>query len=59
MSDLANSDDVATNAVNGRIGNKTWCKCECCAPMETSMKGVCCLEKFLRVAGQDFQVHRG
>ena len=29
--------------MNGRIGNKTWCKCECCAPMETSI-GVCCLE---------------
>ena len=32
-----------TNAVNGRIDNKTWCKCEYCAPMETSI-GVCCLE---------------
>ena len=32
-----------TNGVNGRIDNKTWCKCECCAPMGTSI-GVCCLE---------------
>ena len=30
--------------MNGRIGYKTWCKCECCAPMETSIEGVCCLE---------------
>ena len=44
MSDLASSNDVATNGVNGRIGYKTWCKCECCAPMETSIEGVCCLE---------------
>ena len=57
MSDLASSNDVATNGVNGRIGNKTWCKCECRAPMETSIEGVCCLE-FLRFASQDFQVHR-
>ena len=44
MSDLASSNDVATNGVNGRIDNKFWCKCECCAPMETSTEGVCCLE---------------
>ena len=44
MSDLASSNDVATNGVNCRIGCKTWCKSECCAPMETSIKGVCCLE---------------
>ena len=40
MSDLVTSNDVATNGVNGRIGNKTWCKYECCAPMETSIEGV-------------------
>ena len=44
MSDMASSNDVATNGVNGRIGNKTWCKCESCAPIETSIEGVCCLE---------------
>ena len=44
VSDLASSNDVATNGVYGRIGNKTWCKCECCASMETSTEGVCCLE---------------
>ena len=44
MSDLASSNDVATNDVNGRIGYKTWCKCECCAPTESSIEGVCCLE---------------
>ena len=44
VNNLASSIDVATNGVNGRIGNKTWCKCECCAPMETSIEGVCCLE---------------
>ena len=44
LSDRASSNDVATNDVNGRIGNKTWCKCECCAPMETSVEDVCCLE---------------
>ena len=43
VSDLASSSDVATNGVNGRTGNKTWCKCECCTPVETST-GVCCLE---------------
>ena len=42
MSDLANSSNAATNDVDGRIGNKTWCKCECCAPMETSKESVCC-----------------
>ena len=26
MSDLANSSNAATNDVDGRIGNKTWCK---------------------------------
>ena len=35
--DLASSNDVATNDVNGRIDNKTLCKCECCALMETSI----------------------
>ena len=44
MSDLANSSNAATNDVDGRIGNKTWCKCECCAPVETSIESVCCLE---------------
>ena len=44
MSDLANRSNAATNDVDGRIGNKTWCKCECCAPMETSIESVCCLE---------------
>ena len=44
MSDLASSNDVAIYDVNGRIDNKTWCKCECCALMETSIEGVCCLE---------------
>ena len=37
MSDLANSINAAANDVDGRIGNKTWCKCKCCAPMETSI----------------------
>ena len=55
MSYLASTSDVAANGVNGRIGNKTWCKCECCALTETSIEGVCCLE-FLRLASQDFQV---
>ena len=41
MRDLANSN-AATNDVDGRIDNKTWCKCECCAPMETSKESVCC-----------------
>ena len=44
MSDLTSSSNAATNDVDGRIGNKTWCKCECCAPMETSIESVCCLE---------------
>ena len=44
MSDLANSSNAATNDVDGRIGNKTWCKCECCAPMETMIESVFCLE---------------
>ena len=42
--DLARSNDVARNAVNERIGNKTWCKCDWYAAMETSIEGVCCLE---------------
>ena len=44
MSDLANSSNAATNDVDGRIGNKPWCRCESCAPMETSIESVCCLE---------------
>ena len=44
VSDLASGNDVATNGVNGRIGNKFWCKCECCIPMETSTEGACCLD---------------
>ena len=36
--------NVSTNGVNGRIGNKTWGKCECCARMETSIEDVCWLE---------------
>ena len=44
LSDLANSSNAATNDVDGRIGNKTWCKCECSAPMETNIESVCCLE---------------
>ena len=43
MSDLANSNAV-TNDVDGRIGNKTWCKCEFCAPMETMIESVFCLK---------------
>ena len=42
MCDLARNNNVTTNGVNGRIDNKT--KCECCAPMETNIEGVCCLE---------------
>ena len=42
MCDLARNNNVTTNGVNGRIGNKT--KCECCAPLETNIEGVCCLE---------------
>ena len=44
MSGLSSSNDLATNGVNGRTGSKTWCKCECCALIETSIEGVCCLE---------------
>ena len=44
LSDLASSNNAATNGLNGRIGYKTWCKCKCCAPTETSTEGVCCLE---------------
>ena len=44
MSDLDSNNDTAKNDVDGIIDNKTWCKCECCAPMETSIKSVCCLE---------------
>ena len=44
MSDLANSSNAATKDVDGRIGNKTWCKCECCTPLETSIESICCLE---------------
>ena len=40
MSDLASSSNAATNDVDDRIGNKTWSKCECCAPMETSLESV-------------------
>ena len=28
VNDLARSTDLATNGVNGRIDNKTWCKFE-------------------------------
>ena len=52
VSDLASSNDVVTNVVDGRTGNKTWCKCECCAPM------VFFPQKFLRFACQVFQVYR-
>ena len=44
MSYLATSSNAATNDMDGRTGNKTWSKCECCAPMETSVESVCCLE---------------
>ena len=44
MSGLVNSSNAATNDVDGRTGNKTWCKCECCVPVETSIESVCCLE---------------
>ena len=44
VNDLARSTDLATNGVNGRIDNKTWCKCEWCAPMGTIREGVYCLE---------------
>ena len=38
MSDLASSSYAGTNDVDGRIANKTWCKRECCASMETGME---------------------
>ena len=44
VNDLARSTDLATNGVNARIDNKTWCKCEWCAPMGTIREGVYCLE---------------
>ena len=44
VSDLASSNDVDRNVVIGRIGNKNWCKCGCCALMDTSIEGVCFLE---------------
>ena len=44
MSYLASSHDVTTNGVNGRIRNNTWRICEGCAPMETKIEGVCCLD---------------
>ena len=43
VNDLASSNDVATYGVNGRIDNKTWCKCKCCTSMETNIS-FCCLE---------------
>ena len=45
VSDLANSSNAATNDVDGRIGNKTWFKCECWAPMETSIARKCLLPR--------------
>ena len=44
VSYLASSNDGTTNGVNGRIGNNAWCICEGCAPMETNIEGVCCLD---------------
>ena len=44
VSDLASNNDAATIGMDGRIDNKTWWKCKCCASMETSTKGSCCLE---------------
>ena len=44
MSDLANNINAATNDVDGRIGNRTWCKCQCCPLMETSIDSVYSLE---------------
>ena len=35
--DLASSNDLATNGGNSRIAYKIWCKCECCAPIETTI----------------------
>ena len=55
MSDLVSSINAATNDVDGRIGKKTWCKYECCAPMETSIENVCCLE-IPEICNQDFPV---
>ena len=43
VSDLASSNDSVTNDVDGRINNKTWFKCECCASTEASTESVCCL----------------
>ena len=43
MSDLASSNDVATNDMNGRTGYKTWCKCKCFALTETSIEAGCCI----------------
>ena len=56
MSDLVDSNDVATNGVNCRIGNKTWCKCEYCTSVETSIDSVCCL-KIPDICKSRFQVH--
>ena len=56
LSDLTSSNDVAKNGVNGiakpganktweiKHGNKTSGKCKYCAPMETSIEGICSLE---------------
>ena len=44
VKDLTSSNDIAENGMNGRIGNTTWCKFECCAPMKTSIECVCCPE---------------
>ena len=41
---VASSNDAATNDVDGRIGNKTWCKCEWCNLMKISIESACCLE---------------
>ena len=56
MKDLASSNDLAENAINGRMGHKTWCKSECCAPIETSIEIVYWLE-IPGYENQDFQVH--
>ena len=43
-------DDTTTQAENtddapsGRIGNKEWCICGNCFPMETSFESICCME---------------
>ena len=49
MSDLASSNDVVTNGVNGRIGYKLDANVNamCYALVETSVEGVCCLEILL------------